>query len=98
NNDPSALPWSVLGVTFLGIFLIGCLYMALGCFASALTRSQIVAAMISYAFGLTIFILSLRSIIPGASIGWRAQLFSQLSMISHMEEFARGIIDTRAMV
>ena len=49
--DPGAL-----GSTYLGIFLIGCLYMAAGCFASALTRSQIVAAMISFAIGLAFFL------------------------------------------
>ena len=45
-----------LASTFLGIFLVGSLYMAAGCFASALTRSQIVAAMISFALGLALFL------------------------------------------
>lgn len=44
--------------SFLGIFLLGALYMAIGCFASALTRNQIVAAMISFAIGVALFLLS----------------------------------------
>ncbi len=50
------LDTGTLGSTYLGIFLIGCLYMAVGCFSSALTRNQIVAAMISFAFGLGFFL------------------------------------------
>src|SRR5688500_12933092 len=45
----------VLASTFLGLTLIGALYMALGCFASALTNNQIIAAMLSYALGLALF-------------------------------------------
>src|SRR6185369_10104373 len=48
SNDPSALDLGTLGSTFLGILLLGGLYMSLGCFASSLTRSQIVAAMFSF--------------------------------------------------
>ena len=49
---------STLSSTSLGIFLIGSLYMAIGCFASAMTRNQIVAAMISFAIGVALFLLS----------------------------------------
>ena len=47
-----------LAATFLGLFLLGTLYMSLGCFASSLTSNQIVAAMITFAIGLGLFILS----------------------------------------
>ena len=50
-NDTRALDAGVVGSTFLGILLLGGLFISLGCFASALTRSQIIAAMISLAFG-----------------------------------------------
>ena len=48
----------VLASTFAGLLLIGALYMALGCFASALTQSQIVAAMLSYLLGLALFVVA----------------------------------------
>jgi ABC-2 type transport system permease protein len=85
----------VLASTFLGLTLIGALYMALGCFASALTNNQIVAAMLSYALGLALFVLSLRALLPVPGGGWAMKLFEHISMSEHMEDFARGVIDTR---
>src|SRR5690606_8597382 len=44
-KGPAALlDWATVGSTFLGIVLIGAVYVAMGCFASALTRSQLMAA------------------------------------------------------
>src|SRR5262249_38907254 len=47
-SDPSALEPGSVGGTFAGIFLLGCVFVSLGCCASALTRSQVTAAMISF--------------------------------------------------
>ena len=90
-------PWTA-GSTFLGIVLIGCLYMSLGCFASALTRSQIIAAMNSFALGLGLFILSLRNLVPAPPADWAAQVFAYISLGNHMEDFTRGFVDTRHIV
>ena len=98
SNDPSILDGRTLLSTFLGIFLIGALYVSLGCFASALTRSQIVAAMLSYALGLTLFLLSLRALVSTPPAGWPAKVFSYISMSEHMQDFARGVLDTRHLV
>lgn len=98
SNASQGLEPAVLASTFLGLFLIGALYMALGCFASALTQSQTIAAMVGYALGLTLFLLSLRSLMAPPDAGWESQLFGYISMTEHMEDFARGIIDTRYLV
>lgn len=90
-------PWTT-GSTFLGIVLIGCLYMSLGCFASALTRSQIIAAMTTFVLGLGLFLLSLRRLMPAPPSDWAAQVFAYISLIAHMEDFARGFIDTRHVI
>ena len=97
-REPTLLdPWTTTS-TFLGIFLIGCLYMSMGCFASALTRSQILAAMNSFVIGLGLFVLSLRSLVPAPAADWAAKVFSYISLIEHMEDFARGFVDTRPVV
>jgi ABC-2 type transport system permease protein len=54
-NDPSAFDAGLLGSTFLGILLNGCLFISLGCCASAMTRSQVTAAMISLILSATLF-------------------------------------------
>jgi len=97
-REPTLLdPWT-LASTFFGITLIGCLYMSMGCFASALTRSQIIAAMNSFVLGLGLFILSLRSLVPAPSADWAAKVFSYISLGEHMEDFVGGFVDTRHIV
>jgi ABC-2 type transport system permease protein len=97
-GEPTLLdPRSTL-TTYLGIFLIGCLYMSLGCFASALTRSQIIAAMNAFVMGLGLFVLSLRALMPTTPLDWGTQIFSYIALSEHMDGMVRGIIDTRHVV
>ena len=87
-----------IGSTFLGILLWGALYMSLGCLASALTRSQVIAAIISVAAGISLFLMSYISMAFTSQPGWKAQLFAHVALIEHMEDFARGVVDTRPLV
>ncbi len=88
----------LVGSTFLGLLLIGSLYMALGCFASSLTQNQIVAAILSYLLGLALFLASLKAIYGELDSGFFGVVLKYVSLTEHMEDFARGIIDTRAIV
>src|ERR1017187_285557 len=54
-NDTTPFDVGVVGSTFLGIFLLGCIFTSLGCFASPLTRSQMAAAMIGLVFAFAFF-------------------------------------------
>ena len=98
SNDPTVLEPGTIGTTFLGIFLLGTLYMSLGCFASAVTRSQIIAAMISFALGISLFLMSFVSVNLSPGSGWRATLFNYVEMSEHMRDFAAGVVDTRPLV
>src|SRR5205823_9260793 len=96
--EPTILdPWTTAS-TFFGIVLFGCLYISMGCFASALTRSQIIAAMNSFVIGLGLFLLSLRRLVPAPSTDWAARLFAYISLSQHMEDSVRGFVDTRQIV
>ena len=86
------------GATLLGLLLWGALFLSLGCFASSLSRSQVVAAMLSLSAGVSLFLLSFLSFIIPPRSGWQTALWDQVSMIVHMQEFARGIVDTRHVV
>lgn len=97
-SDPRAIDSGPMGSTFLGIFLIGGLYMSLGCFASSLTRSQIIAAMNAFVVGICLFLLSFLSTMLPARPGWQTMLFSHISMLDHMHDFVRGIVDVRPLV
>ena len=87
-----------LGGTFLGIFMVGILYMSIGCFASALTRSQIVAAMISFAIGLAFFMASYLSDPLAPQKSWQVETLNSICILEHMKEFARGVVDTRYLI
>lgn len=97
-NDQSALDWGAVAATFVGILLVGALYISLGCFASTLTRSQVIAAVISFVLGVAFFALSYLSYSLKANTGWKAQVLSYVCMMDHMQAFARGAVDTRPVV
>ena len=98
SNVPGIVDSGTIAATFIGIFLWGCLYMALGCLASATTRNQIIAAIVSLAIGISLFMLSYLAISMANGPEWRAQLFAHVGLIDHMKDFARGIVDTRPIV
>ena len=54
--------------------------------------------MFSFAFGISLFLLSFLSYAMAGQTGWVAQLFAHLSLIEHMRDFARGVVDLRALV
>lgn len=97
-TNAEAFDPGLLGSTFLGIFLLGGLFISLGCFASAMTRNQITAAMISCALGFSLFLASVLADSARAPAGWLGDVLSQVAMIDHMNDFARGIVDTRHIV
>lgn len=96
--EGSPFEWRTVASTFLGITLLGALYVALGCLASALTRSQVLAAMVALALGLTCFMLSfLRGPLGEAQGPWGV-VANHISLLTHMEDFVRGVVDTRWVV
>lgn len=97
-HDPAALDPGVTASAFLGIFLIGCVYVALGCFASSLTRNQIIAAMVSFALGMAFFLLSFFKFVVTPRATWQTEVFKHISLFEHMEDFVRGVVDTRTVV
>ena len=56
-SQAGALDAGTIGGMYLGIFLTGGLFLSLGCFASAITQSQMAAAMISFVLGVSLFSL-----------------------------------------
>jgi ABC-2 type transport system permease protein len=96
-GETGGLDAGVIGTTFLGIILLGSLFISLGCFASALTRSQMTAAMISLVFSISLFLLSvLPDRLPAGD--WGSQVLSYFALFYQMHDFSRGVLDTRPVV
>lgn len=96
-KQAGALDPGILAGTFTGIGLFGAFFIAFGCFASALTTNQMVAAMLSLLTGMALFALSYVAQSGGAS-GWQAEVLSRFGLFEQMREYAHGVIDTRSVV
>lgn len=84
--------------SYLMLSLLGMFYLSVGCFASALTRNQIVAAVISFCTITLLFFMGLVSFILLDVSSSTRQLLGYFSAIEHMGTLSRGLIDTRPMV
>src|SRR5882724_2916216 len=97
-NEPSAFDPGLLGSTFFGILLLGGVFLSLGCCASALTRSQVTAAMISLVLSASIFLLSVLADQLPAPHAWQSQVLACFALFQQMHDCARGVVDTRLVV
>lgn len=97
-RDDSAPDWGALAAMYLGILLLSAVYVALGVFASALTRNQIIAAIVALVLGVGLFTLSFLGQLRPPADEWQAALFRQVAPVTHMRDFARGVVDVGAVV
>jgi ABC-2 type transport system permease protein len=100
-NQAGALDAGTVGGMYLGIFLLGCVFLSLGCLASAVSRSQMTAAMISFVLGISLFSLAYLAKSAQSNLAtahWQTQVLSYFNLFDQMEDFARGGVDTRAVV
>ena len=88
-TDPN---WKVIMSSFLGLLLLAGAFFSLGMFTSSLTRNQIVAAVISFALLLLLWVIGWLSPTLGAS---GAVLLDYLSVTKHFDNFAKGVLDSR---
>ncbi|HEV2330311.1 MAG TPA: ABC transporter permease [Verrucomicrobiae bacterium] len=97
-NQHESLDAGMIGGTYLGIFLVGCLFLALGCFASSLTRSQMAAAMVSFVLGIALFLLSFLGGAITSPENWTSEVLSYFNLFDQMHNFSRGMVDTKAVI
>jgi len=83
---------------YLMLLLLGMFYLSIGCLASALTKNQIVAAVISFCVITLHFFSGLISFMMSEVSSSTRQLLGYFSAIEQMGALSRGEIDTRPMV
>jgi len=92
HGNPELAP---LLAAYLGLFLMGAVFIAIGTFASALTENQVIAAAISISAILLIWVISwIGESGPGA---WKGVL-AYLSFLTHFRNTIGGVIDTQDIV
>ena len=97
-NQTSALDAGSVGGMYLGIFLIGSVFLSLGCLASALSQSQMMAAIISFVLGVSLFSLAYLAKSTPVTAHWQSQALAVFNLFDQMHDFARGAVDTRAVL
>jgi ABC-2 type transport system permease protein len=80
---------------YLGLVLIGAAYCAIGIFASTLQGNQILAFIIGFAISLFFFALQFVIALIPVSV---ADIFQFLSFDYHMQNFLKGVIDSRDVI
>ncbi len=92
----SDFDWNPVLTGYLGMALLGALFLAVGVFASALTENQIVAAFVSFGMLLTIWLISgLGALLGDTTAG---HVISYVSFMEHYDRLVRGLIDTSDLV
>jgi ABC-2 type transport system permease protein len=83
---------------YLMLLLLGMFYISVGCFASVLTKNQIIAAIISFCAITLHFFSGLISFVMRDISSMTRQLLGYFSAIEQMGTLSRGEIDTRPIV
>ncbi len=94
-SDPP-MPWKIVLTSYLGLVLLGATLIAIGCFISSLTESQIVAAAITFVVSLILWLLN--AFVGRSSNDWLSQVGQYLSILQHHDDFAKGVIDTTNII
>lgn len=91
----SEVDWGPVAAGYLGILGIGALLLSVGTFASSMTRSQLVAAMVSVALVFLLFLVGMfEDLLDNEAL---KQGLGYVNLWNHIDEFARGIVDTRRL-
>jgi ABC-2 type transport system permease protein len=87
--------WKPLLAGYLGMLLLGGAFIALGLLFSSFTKNQIVAAFLSFGVFLFLWLIEYMKDWVGAGFG---DFVTYLSVTKHIEEFAKGVIDTKDVI
>lgn len=81
---------------YLGLILMSASYIAIGLFASSLSKNQIVAFLIALLIG--IFFHIIFGVLSGSFTGALGGIFTYLNLSTHFESISRGVIDTKDLI
>ena len=86
--------WKPIVIGYLGLYLQAGALLAIGTFISTLTRNQIIAGVVTFGVCLLLWILEWVSG-GGFETGQWAQVLSYLSVTTHYESFAKGMLSSK---
>lgn len=81
---------------YLGLLFMSAAYISIGIFASSISTNQIVGYLLALVIG--IFFQIIFSFVAGGMSGILGQVFNYLSLTTHYESMARGVIDSKDLI
>jgi len=84
--------WKPLLIGYLGLLLQAGALLAIGTFISTLTKNQIIAGAVTFGVCLLLWILEW---VSGYETATWAKVLAYMSVITHFESFAKGVLDTK---
>jgi len=87
--------WRPIATGYLGLLLMGGCFLSLGLFISSLTKNQIIAGMVTFAVFLLFWVINWIASFTGPTM---QAVLNYLSITEHLNDFARGVIDTKHIV
>ena len=89
-TSSGSLSFSMLMVQYVGFFMMGATFMAVGVFISSMTESQVVAAVVSFA--VAFFIWLGNNTLTDLGSDFLNMVASSLNMLARYQNFADGIV------
>lgn len=87
--------WQPLAAGYLGLILQAGALLAIGAFISTLTKNQIIAGIATFAVCLLLWVFEW---VGGYETAAWAKSMAYMSVVSHFEPFAKGVIDSKDAV
>ena len=84
--------WKPLLIGYLGLLLQAGALLAIGTFVSTLTRNQIIAGAVTFGVCLILWVLEW---VSGYETATWARVLAYMSVITHYESFAKGVLATK---
>jgi len=84
--------WKPLLIGYLGLLLQAGALLAIGTFISTLTKNQIIAGAATFGICLLLWVLEW---VSGYETAAWAQVLAYMSIITHFESFAKGVLDLK---
>jgi len=88
--------WAPVFTGYLGTWLLGGSLIAIGVLTSSLTRNQVIAAFLCFVVLLLLFCVGILDFF--ARDPETRKILHHLSILNHLTDFAKGIVDTRPVV
>jgi len=87
--------WMPIAAGYLGLWLLGACFIAVGLLISSLTRNQIIAGAVTFGVFLLLWVIDW---IGGAFGPSSERVIGYLSITGHLDDFSKGVIDTKHLV